>query len=802
MSRSSSVTTSVRRKATKSKSRKTQHNNDEGALLTGEKGLSQGMPDFANPSPQTMLQMQRLVGNRAASQVIQPKTTHTAGCGCPTCAGGVQRKTDLTSAHATGCGCATCTGGTVQRTAIEDAHTAGCGCVQCKPAKSIQRTMSKAVLSAATVQRLHKTPTPTVQRHGSAEHMLMGDTKPSELAQAANGKVKTENRIHVLEQELTRVCNWHTAGVKAITEKMGTDLGVKMVKVGATNPIWITYGEMNAMPDYVPNPDAVLQGDGEHLGQFVQHIRYDSSRWIKEQVVRIIDEERATIKPIRYDVIDSGDGPPIHIPVYSEADEQRLAALNRLQGRQASTTTSDKWEKATNVARAVNGTAAAAAETKGLDAKTANSGSDKYTNLLGRNACHFVPFSWDRWFQFHNEAKEDAKRANEAGNETDKKNLLNTARIKNGYADHFLQDSYAAGHLINKTLVMQWYVEWMETKYAAAAQDYMNSVAQSRGNAADASSQWGQQTQDSWSQGADNSSQWGKDVQENWSGWGYGLGNVIGLGARAIGGTMWGAKEAVGLGARTAGGIGWGANKLAQGGSSLVGGMGGAFMPGEWDQVRQMTPTKQPGLAGMNLYNGPLRHRGPHETSDPQTAEEEATKPERMAKSGVQGGNAAYDNYLAFLKKGCIQLVTNRLHNDFCENGLEVKNGNDQGFKVYGDYTLLTTGSEVAKGVEIAVTAAQMSQQAIEDMASTGNTANTPDKIFKLFPQKVKHPVGGAEYSMADWHDGAMPNALKAYAISKIFEPMWQLVWNNTSKFTDMDQISQDYPNPHPQQGF
>jgi hypothetical protein len=26
-------------------------------------------------------------------------------------------------------------------------------------------------------------------------------------------------------------------------------------------------------------------------------------------------------------------------------------------------------------------------------------------------------------------------------------------------ADHFLQDSYAAGHLINKTLVMQWYVE-------------------------------------------------------------------------------------------------------------------------------------------------------------------------------------------------------------------------------------------------------------------------------------------------------------------------------------------------------
>jgi hypothetical protein len=30
-----------------------------------------------------------------------------------------------------------------------------------------------------------------------------------------------------------------------------------------------------------------------------------------------------------------------------------------------------------------------------------------------------------------------------------------------GYADHFLQDSFAAGHLVNKTLVMQWYVEWL-----------------------------------------------------------------------------------------------------------------------------------------------------------------------------------------------------------------------------------------------------------------------------------------------------------------------------------------------------
>jgi hypothetical protein len=39
--------------------------------------------------------------------------------------------------------------------------------------------------------------------------------------------------------------------------------------------------------------------------------------------------------------------------------------------------------------------------------------------------------------------------------------LRTRARIYAGFADHFLQDSYAAGHLVNKTLVMQWYVEWL-----------------------------------------------------------------------------------------------------------------------------------------------------------------------------------------------------------------------------------------------------------------------------------------------------------------------------------------------------
>lgn len=60
--------------------------------------------------------------------------------------------------------------------------------------------------------------------------------------------------------------------------------------------------------------------------------------------------------------------------------------------------------------------------------------------------------------QFHQEARRLAKQ----GHEKQDEGLINQAWLNNGYADHFLQDSFAAGHLINKTMIMQWYVEWIE----------------------------------------------------------------------------------------------------------------------------------------------------------------------------------------------------------------------------------------------------------------------------------------------------------------------------------------------------
>jgi hypothetical protein len=83
-----------------------------------------------------------------------------------------------------------------------------------------------------------------------------------------------------------------------------------------------------------------------------------------------------------------------------------------------------------------------------------------YSSAVGRNAGHFAPFSWYRWRSYHLMARDLIARSLTVAGQ-DREKLRTRALIYAGYADHFLQDSYAAGHLVNKTLVMQWYIEWL-----------------------------------------------------------------------------------------------------------------------------------------------------------------------------------------------------------------------------------------------------------------------------------------------------------------------------------------------------
>jgi len=63
-----------------------------------------------------------------------------------------------------------------------------------------------------------------------------------------------------------------------------------------------------------------------------------------------------------------------------------------------------------------------------------------------------------------------------------KERLANLAWVAQGYADHFVQDSFAPGHLANKTLVMQWFVEWAKDSLFVQVKDWDDVRLMTAGN--------------------------------------------------------------------------------------------------------------------------------------------------------------------------------------------------------------------------------------------------------------------------------------------------------------------------------
>jgi hypothetical protein len=102
-------------------------------------------------------------------------------------------------------------------------------------------------------------------------------------------------------------------------------------------------------------------------------------------------------------------------------------------------------------------------ETSAIDNLTWDLGpnhTNHYLGLVARNACHFAPFSWYRWEEYYTIARDLARQAYQEQDASRKKQLVYDAWMNHGYADHFVQDSFAAGHLVNKTLAMQWFLEF------------------------------------------------------------------------------------------------------------------------------------------------------------------------------------------------------------------------------------------------------------------------------------------------------------------------------------------------------
>ncbi|MET9023778.1 DUF4157 domain-containing protein [Actinopolymorpha sp. NPDC004070] len=259
--------------------------------------------------------------------------------------------------------------------------------------------------------------TRVIQRHVSFEHRMLGDVATDDLVAIsplrAGAAVTGGRRQEILDRQI-RLCELWRHDPDAVTEEQVRKVcpWIRTLRLGPDR-VLATYGEVNALPDYLANAPALESLDEGHLLPILQTIRQEGYNNLSR--------------------LRSGSDPRAFF-ARSASPPYDFEMVTRLV----------KWDE--------------------LDELTRDLGvlrEDHFRGLLARNACHFAPFSWYRWESSHLIARDLAKQAHATGDAE----LARRAWTFAGYADHFLQDSFAAGHLVNKTLIMQWFVEW------AAGQD-------------------------------------------------------------------------------------------------------------------------------------------------------------------------------------------------------------------------------------------------------------------------------------------------------------------------------------------
>jgi hypothetical protein len=439
----------------------------------------------------------------ASSAMVQRSAGgHEKGCSCPACSGAVQRSVT----------------GVVQRS--PQATATRSGTVAYGATWSPQTPIGPAPLVRPIMTRRG-----VLQRHASWEHRALGDVDPTTLGtlatweeardyyqlaknaqqqgaqappkiQIEGQEVDPQNIMHIIQQEINRLKVWQDP---EMTPKRGGRDAAAQLKHVANDPDWnlhlveippkpqgaepvvLTYGELNTLADFYGSADELMKTNSAAVLKVVQSVRRQSF----EQLLSVYTKLKG---------------------LENEAAAKKELGVEKLG-----------FSGAFNITGTVGEVGQIAVDHKGAINSEASYGS-----TLGRNACHFAPESWHTWEDWHHKALQKAKDAHEfykkareaqqqkqpqqndqnvpqpeqegvqsnlamvvyqangpsssqLVQENQKKNgseedLLtaqareaeNLAMLYNGFGDHYLQDSYAAGHLINKTQVMQWFVQYLD----------------------------------------------------------------------------------------------------------------------------------------------------------------------------------------------------------------------------------------------------------------------------------------------------------------------------------------------------
>jgi hypothetical protein len=254
---------------------------------------------------------------------------------------------------------------------------------------------------------------PVVQRYMSWEHLILGTAGPVETQEILGEARKATG------DQPARLPEY-----RALLEDLGRDADeADASRINATydnagavrlpgSDIVVTLGELSILPDYFSGPDDIANAPAEFVLPLIQSIR----TWNIKELRRLTGDEPG--KPR----LKAALSYPNLGAMAEFAEGLQIDQLGRRCGI-------PKWER--------------------------------YPSVVGRNAGHFAPFSWYRWQDHHLRAREIARQAHAARDGAKRDRLAARAWIYAGYADHFLHDSFAAGHLVNKTLIMQWYAEWL-----------------------------------------------------------------------------------------------------------------------------------------------------------------------------------------------------------------------------------------------------------------------------------------------------------------------------------------------------
>ncbi|MCB8942755.1 MAG: DUF4157 domain-containing protein [Ardenticatenaceae bacterium] len=814
---------------------------------------------------------------------LQRKSPETI-CRCPACSGAVEETHIQAKAvdhiqrrengHHHGCNCSACFG--LQRktdTQVVMRHHEEEMAQAKRPSAGPQPAASPPI----SIQHQADVYQSTIQRHSSWEHQLLGDVPPDKLAMLGTwqdlisqteeeghlwwakpkqkeasidiqgvGTIKKGNIMHVLAQELKRLSDWQVDPPKGTSEQdkqkvLGKHPAWDVVLVslpseGDKDPLIVTYGELNTLADFYGDLEAMKTANPKHRWQIVQSVRQETFFRLKdiyEQISKSLTKTEKKDKDVK-----SAQG----IIKKGKVFDRKRAGF-KFKGA----ITPDY----------ISGVKGQIELLKGVQSTGTKGKTNEYGATLARNACHFVPESWHAWAHYHNEGRkqaklsydlrEEAKQLQQQFDQTDfsrrpldqseqmiaiklkesaADRAANEALLNNGFGDHYLQDSYASGHMLNKTQIMQWYVQYIDQ---SNEWDYfkdknwrkVQQMAYRQPGLASSDQYTKDKVQGVQSGITPNAPRNPQNVENNkdqdWLTRFEALGLQVPTSLQTAGSNErrlmeWWQSQGIND-AREQSGQDLLDNNPIKSSPALESALKNLVldgivridgMPVEMRGLIMSGSKKLSLRVGKNQGDGLYISKGNKSDFTQFTDvkfilrndyvpkdKKRFRKALKASKSGDDSqyqrmaASVTYGDYFEFMKSGFIQKATNALHDTFCKGGLKVYSGDGQQvFKVYGDDAMFNEGS--AEGVKHSGETANMSRDSILNVTEHGDDQGiTAKSIVDRLPADVQVDVkdengmvtGTAKTSIEKWHNPNNGPSLKQYCFDSVFPGMsWSLV--------------------------